>query len=522
MSPRPLRSRPRSAVALALAAGWAYLACSSNRTFDAPGGGSAGSESEGGGGTDGGRASGGESGEDLGGSSAAGLSGASGGEGRGAAGGASGAGVGGSDGAGGSGAEPSCSLARDCTPPDALLCGRACLEGTCSFALASAAFATGPETEQHRTSGFDATGTPYVFWGDSAAEPSSIVIQQLQGDGAPAGASVSYLMPVGTDELLLFDATFQGNALGLIWNAQVPSTEEIVTQFDVTDTTAEPYAPVTLSRSQIYDKYPQYAYTHLAWPSGGKWLLSEFYGRAPARWRATWLDPAAPPASPPFLDSPSALQGAPVCSDQGRVAQSAAVVGSTLYLSGFACDWYQIADCPVAMLLSRYDSTTLQPLQPPRLELTVSPVDYDASLMVRAPVLGGLAGKVAVFWNEPLTPPGLQLGKALFNADGSVAKSRSVEDSALIPKAFVELGGGRGLLLSSRVDDSVEPPRHRLEAQLVDDELEWLGAAAPLDQARAEEPSDVEASLSPDGSRVLVTFRQGRARHRLLHATLCQ
>jgi hypothetical protein len=424
-------------------------------------------------------------------------------------------------GEGGVGREQSCTAARDCTPPDPLLCDRACIDNLCAVAPSGAAFSTGPDTDQHRTSGFDAAGTPYVFWGDAAALPSSIVIQRLQGDGAPAGASTSYLLPAGTESLLMFDAAFEGDRLGLVWNAQLPSTQEILTQFDLTDIDAQPNAPTTLAKSQFFTKYPQHAYTQLARPSGGDWLISEFYGRSPATWRATWLDPASPPASPPFEEDPSPLVSPPVCSDQGRVAQTAAVVGSTLYLSGFRCDWYQLTECPVTTILARYDSKTLEPLDPPQLLLTVNPVAYQPGI-VRAPVLGALANMVAVFWSELSTPTTFALGKALFNADGSVAKSRSVVASSLIPKAYVGLSNDRGLLFSSHVDDSVEPPRHRLQAQLVDDELEWLGAPLAVDDAREAEPSDVQASLSPDGDRVLVTFRQGRARHRLLHASLCQ
>lgn len=506
-----------SGLLLALASvltGGLYLACSPDRTFEPADGGAAGEAGAAAGGSDTGQ--GGSAGDGVTNGGTGGslpeppLGGAGGSEGGGEA--------------GEGGADQSCKVPRDCTPPHPLLCDRDCVDGTCAFSPSGVAFATGPDTEDHRSAGFDADGTPYVFWGDSQGTPSAILRQRLGDDGAPVGSTKAYLLPPGTEDLLTFDATFDGEKLGVLWNAQVPEDFNIVSQFDVTDADVQSSAPVTLAVSVAATKYPQYAYTQLAWPHAGRWLLAELYGTFPASWRATWIDPASPPVSPPFVDNPSPLWNPPVVSDNGRVPHTAAVIGSALYLSGFRCDWYQIQDCPVALILARYDRDTLEPLDPPELELTVDPVDYDfeAPSLVRAPVLGEVSNKLAVFWTEPPTPTNFSFGKALFNPDGSVAKSRNVEASDLIPKAFVSLGRGRGLLITSKLNASATPPLHRLQAQLVDDELETVGSAFFLDEAREEEPSDVRASLAPDGKRVLVTFRQGRARHRLIHSTLCQ
>lgn len=509
MRPPHSNSRPLSLLAFSLALGAGFWACSSTHQFGAGDAGDAG-------------AAGQPAAESAGSASAgAGTSNTSGGQpsdgGKSSLG-----GVPSEGGVGGGNDNPSsCSVPTDCTAPDPILCSRACNDNQCEFAPAGVTFTSGPLTADQRSGGFDASSSPYVFWGETRGTPSGIAIQHLQSDGAAQADPVVYLLPTGTEELERFDAAFDGDKLGLMWNAQLPASNDILTQFVITDVTGKKQGPLTLSQTPSYDKYPKHAYTQLAHPTGDGWLLAEFYGVFPATWRAVQLYPSSPPSSPPFDANTNTLYEPPVCSDSGRVAQNAAVIGSVLYLSGYDCDWYQIQDCPVASILARYDSVTLQPLDPPRLALTVNPVAY-ASGLLRAPVFGPFAGKLAAFWSEFSTPTEFALGQALFNPDGSVAKSRSVTASKLIPKAFVEVASGRALLFSSRLDESVEPPRYVLEAQLLDEELAPVGAPFPIDGARAEEPSDVRAVLSPNGQRVLLTFRQGQARHRILHPTLCR
>lgn len=431
------------------------------------------------------------------------------------------AGSGGIQGIGGASGQGGCSLDSECSSPDTITCSATCVDGKCQTDVVGTTFSSGTLTQGPRTGFWDANQRPHLLYADNQGQPAVIRIQPLQADGGLGSASRDYFSPQGTLEIDTLGASHSNGRLALLWHGKANEQSGVfdwVTQFAITDLAGTSSEPMTLNRGLSYDKYPEFAYTEFVYPiDASTWATVEFGDSYPSLWRGYVADPTAPPETPPFSGDAGRLSSAPVTATARVIPQSAAVVGSTLYLSGFDCEWWSGGPCQPYLILARYDSRTLAALEPARFVLSATPVPFEEGLF-RAPALGKMGNTLAVLWNEFSANGDYRLGRVILNMDGSLVTARSLVASELIPKAVIETSNGSGLLVASRFDGT----RHTLVVQRLNSSLNFVGAAYPIASTSVTEPSHVEAHLSGDGRRVLVTFQQDFAQHRILHAGLCQ
>jgi len=509
-------------------------ACSSTASTNSIGSGGAGGKAGAVSGS-GGAPEGGEAGEELGGQG--GVSESSGGEAGGSpVGGTDGGPEGGTEGQGDSGAggtqspgdagaagSGGCVVNSECPNPHPATCSVRCTEeGVCETTPSSTLnmpIQSGPRDSAPRTGFWDANGDAYLVYPSVGSTPIGITIQALDGDGALEGTPSNFAVSAGVTLVDAIAAAFRDNRLGLLWHGE--TGENHTTEFAVVNLSGAGSTPLLLNSRTIGDPYPDLAHTLFLHPlASNRWATIVHSGKG-ARWSGYVANPSVVPSPPPLqtmtLDyGPYSVTAR---SPTPPTPQAVAVIGNTLFVTGYDCEWFEGGLCEPMLVFARYDVTTLARLD--QSFTTISTTSYPMSdERQRTPVIGNLGDRLATFWTQYSTAGALLLGRALFNADGTIATMRTVAPSNLIPKAVVESPSGGVLLVAAQVTDGLNP-NYTLVAQRLDANLDFIGSAYPLNAPASEDPFGVLLLPSGDG-RALLTFRQGYAQHRILHADLCQ
>lgn len=441
------------------------------------------------------------------------------------------AGSGGTSGSAGTdtnGGMPGCVRPTDCPNPHRETCTVSCVEGLCQVAPSnslSTAIQSGPRDAAPRSGVWDAKGNAYLVYPTIATTPNGINLHELDEEGALVGIPNNFDMLPEVAVVDMVAAAFAGERLGLLWHGtteegEVPGAGFDITEFAVTDLSLATTTPIRLHARRTYDAYPDDPFNLLLLPrAANEWMTVVYSGTGP-RWRATIVDPSSPPTDEPLQNGleNAPYSVAPRASVKG-IAQGHAIIDGKLFVTGYDCEWANSDICQPMLVFQAFDLETLMPLSD--TFVTISTSSYPVvDLKQRPPALAKLRDKLAVLWTQYSDAGALLLGRAVFETDGTIATQRRVEASDLIPKAIIESPAGGALLIASRVDSSGTEPVHTLVGQRLDAELDFIGEAHPLSPAGLD-PTEVQLAANSDG-RVLLTFRQQYAQHRIIHADLCQ
>jgi hypothetical protein len=401
-----------------------------------------------------------------------------------------------------------------------------CVSNACSASVRTdlgLAVQSGPKNSAPRSGVWSSSNVAYLVYPMYGTEPLGFNIQALDASGATTAAT-TFSLPNTVTTIETIATAMNGDKLGILWHG-LRSTDAIVaTEFTVASLAGAASPPMVLGEVSANALYPYSSFTLFAQPlTSTTWSLVEHGGTSDYVWSGYIASTTNTPTNLPLTEWESRLPESPlsitVRSYWKPKPQAAAVVNGVLFVTGFDQAWYSSSPDLPSLIMSRYNASTLAPLAPTQMGLSLSSYPTTEGYE-RTPALGKLGNQVAAFWTEYSANGALLLGKALFDTDSSTAIIRTAAPSNLIPKAMVETPTGAGMLVASRIDTSQTPHTHTIVVQRFDSNLNWVGDAYPISLDSFTEPDQVLVRPSTDG-RVLVTFRQDYAQHRILHADLC-
>ncbi|HEY5961631.1 MAG TPA: hypothetical protein VIV60_33960, partial [Polyangiaceae bacterium] len=302
-----------------------------------------------------------------------------------------------------------------------------------------------------------------------------------------------------------------------------PTDEVKTTELTITDVNGKASTPMLLNSMSSHDKYPDETVPLFVYSLGTNLWATVIHGGGPQyTWQGYLANVSTPATIPPVIDFGSTPRS--VSRSTGTaVAQAAAVLNGTLFVTGYGEEWDQNTSNAVYLVVGRYDATTLAVKTPTNIPLSVNGVLPQMGYQ-RTPAITRFGSKVAIMWTE-FTAASLNsmlLGYAVLSENGESVVAPNAVPTKMIPKALVAAPSGAALLIASRVDTTSSTATHTLVAQRLDASLNFVGTAYPINTPSENEPLDVQARSSADGKQVLITFRQDYAQHRILHSELCQ
>jgi len=310
------------------------------------------------------------------------------------------------------------------------------------------------------------------------------------------GGLDSFKLEAGKLAPHLLSAKAIGSKVGLLYESTVPNSQGPsldYAEFAITDVNGAATTATNLSTegngSSILwfrlDVTPLGAWLGLGMlhnPGGSFWLTTAGSNLAP------WSNP-----DPPLVE------------DQF----SATVVDNTLMLTGGSCS--SRSGCTPTFSLQRYSATSLSSVGS---MITLSQ-NTQTSLQKTSTTMGTVGSEAALFWTEVQSPG--QLYRALIKADGTFAHPVDTVQSAISPRAILQSPLSGSLLVGVITTGA----SYQLVGQRLDSNLGLIGNPLPIAAAQSADVTGIEVHPSPDGSQVLVTYRQAGARYRLLGTNLC-
>lgn len=415
-----------------------------------------------------------------------------------------------------------------CVNPHLPTCEAACVAGVCKTSVIAdlgSARQSGDKANTLRHTGFwDGDGNPYVVY-PAALTPFSIYLHRLDANGAiQTNAPDPYRMPDDVVDVGDLSVAYDGNRLGLLWQAARKDDGVVTIDFATTTTTGAASTPVTLNYGVAYGNYPDQTIPLFLYPLGTNlWANIAHHGGAAYLWQGYVINAVTPAYNAQLADFSQSPRSVARMMGQG-IPQAAAVVDDTLFVTGYDSDWSP-SSASISLICNRYDLRSFAPLTPLTLQLSVTSILPNSSYQ-RTPVIAKLGNRLAAFWtefhSESFDANSVYLGNALFEKSGTEVLAPVAVKSRLIPKALVETPSGAGLLIAARIDGTDASPSFTLVAQRVDANLKFVGPSYALNTPAVEEPTQVEVHRAPNGTLVLINFRQGFAQHRVLHTDLCQ
>jgi hypothetical protein len=349
-------------------------------------------------------------------------------------------------------------------------------------------------------------------------------IQPLDASGATT-AAVGFNLPDSVMSVETIATAMNGNELGILWHGMNSPDEIGATEFTLTSLAGNARTSMVLGEDVAHALYAYKSFTLFAQPlTATTWSLLEHGGTNDYAWSGYVASTTNIPTNNPLTDYTSRLIETPrsisSTSHWKPRPHAATVVNGVLFVTGFDQEYYNDSSTLPNLIMSRYNVSTLANLTPTQVPLSLSSLPTSEGYE-RTPAIGKLGNRVAVFWTEYDVRGAILLGKALYNTTDGTAIVRTAADSNLIPKALVETPSGAGLLVAARVDTVQSMPSYTVVVQRFDSTLNLVGDAYPISLDSFTEPDQVLARASTDG-RVLVTFRQDYAQHRIVHAELCR